>query len=186
MKNVMLIQISILFVLSVIFYLFAGPALAIIFSIIWIDKALLPLLKFTGNVGFELTTIPVVLIGIIYGPVFGFIFGFLIVALVGGIINIIAWKISPPIGEVQWPPLIPSPDHLADGLVAGLAGLLISFTPLVGVVLVCVIVKSFLLAIKEKLMMGYINYFARVMNIIIDFVIVWYFQDYLFTLLALG
>ena len=183
--KIMLLQLILLLIVFAIFYIFVGPALAIIFTIVWIDKSLLPLLKFTGYIGFELTTIPIILVGIIYGPVFGFIFAFLIVALIGGILNLLSWKISSPLAEITWPPIIPSPDHFADGVTAVVAALTINSLPFLGTILLCSIVKNFYVAIKDKFTLGFINHFPRILSVIINFAIAFHFREHFLAMISL-
>jgi hypothetical protein len=182
MKKELMLQVGIFIILSIAFYFLWGPSLILIFAIIWVDKSLLPHLKFSAQMGLELTTVAVILTGAIYGPVFGFLFAFFFVALVGGILNLISWKVSRP-PEVEWPPLIPSPDHLIDGMIALLSGLLISVAPFLTVSLVCILVKTGLASIKERFMAGYVNIFARAINIVVSLFIIFYFQDYFLALI---
>lgn len=179
----MIVEILILAAVSTVFYFYVGPALAVIFTIIWVDKALIPLLKFAGNFGFELATIPMALVGIVYGPVFGFVFGFLIVTFVGGILYMISWKISPPI-DIGWPPLVPSPDNLIDGLVAAVAGSLAGL-PFIMAMTIAIFSKAAFVSVKQQLMEGYVNFFERAMNFAINFLIVWYFQAHFLAIVSL-
>ncbi|TAL48275.1 hypothetical protein EPN87_00905 [archaeon] len=182
--KVLLLQTAILAVVSTLFYFLVGPRLAVIFVLIWVDKALIPLLRFAGYFGFEMATLPAILIGMSYGPMFGFLFSTVAVAIIGGILNIISWRIVSPL-DIGWPPLLPSPDHFIDGIVSVIAGILPRTFPFILVVLICVLVKNAMAAVKQQGMEGYVNYLDRGMNVGVNLIVAWLYQGAFLYILSL-
>ena len=74
---------------SVIFYLIGGFGFSIIYLMLWIDKIIFGELKSPLYLGFELYSLPTILVGIMYGPLNGFLFGFFVVPIVLGMIDLI-------------------------------------------------------------------------------------------------
>jgi hypothetical protein len=160
-------------VISLIFF---SHIFAIAFFLIWLNKIISGYTRgATESFGIELVTMPMVLIGFFHGPVVGFVFGFAVSAFM----DIIKWLINPPF-EVNWPPLIPSPDSLIDGtvgLIAALLGGLMSFF-FVGVI--CTIAKNVLIPIKDGLIYGIPVKPAFIFNIVINLFLALAFQELFF------
>ncbi len=93
-----------------------SPAFGIIFLMLWIDKIILRTVT-PSAFGIELVTISTVLAGIAHGPIAGVAVIFLIPMLEG-----VKYIIIPT--NQEWPPFVPSPYNLIDGLVVTVAWLL--------------------------------------------------------------
>ncbi len=128
-----------------IFSLFSGLLLGIIFILLWIDKIILGILGLPGKFGIEFVTISTVLLGMEYGPINGFVFALIVIPLVEGAKYNITGLPS------EWPPFVPSPDHVIDGTVAVIAWLLLGFELLI-VVIICLIAKYAMQYAKSFLM----------------------------------
>ncbi len=129
----------------------AGLPAAIIFAILWFEKVKLGVFQgMLAEMGIEFATVPIIFIGILYGPVAGFIIGFFGMPLMDSI----RWLISPPKYSGGWPPVVPGPDSLADGLTAAVAGLLIQALPFSFAAPLAVIARNIILPVKDMMTYG--------------------------------
>ncbi len=156
-----------LFLGILISLIFFGYHLAAAFFISWLSKVLSGYTRRgTESFGIEFMTVSVVLVGVHYGPTIAFVFGFVVLA----IIDVISWLINPPF-EAMWPPLIPGPDTLIDGLIGVVAGIIGNSLPFTFAVLVCVIIKNILVPLKDSLIYGMPIKPVFIFNIVISVVI---------------
>ena len=113
-----------------IFYVFGGTPIVIIFLIIWFEKIIIFGTPVLDNVT-DFTTISMALVGIIYGPIASIAFGLILFPILEGAKNVM----SPfPIDRV---PFVPAFPNIIDALTGIIAWLLRGFSlPWIIVILV--------------------------------------------------
>lgn len=147
--------------------LFFGYHLTAAFFIAYLSKVLSGYTRRgTESFGIEFLTVSVVLVGVHYGPTIAFVFGFVVLA----IIDLVSWFINPPF-EATWPPVIPGPDTLIDGLIGVVAGIIGNSLPFTFAVLVCVVIKNILVPVKDSLIYGMPIKPVFIFNIVISVVV---------------
>jgi len=139
----LLIPLNLVF--GFIFFGLFGLALAIIFAIIWFDKSVL---WFFNSLGIELTTIAMIMIGIIYGPLVGFFFALVVLPVLEGMKTFYL-----PAASGGWPPFIPQPYHVLDGMVAAIAWFM-KDSPLFLIMLVAVFLKCPATGLIDEFVVG--------------------------------
>jgi len=130
----------------------AGVPAAVIFALLWLEKVISAMSQgIVGELGIEFYTVPLIFAGILYGPVAAFFIGFVGMPL----LDSVKWLISPPKFTGGWPPMVPGPDSVVDGLVGAIAGMLAyaSF-PLEILIPVAVILKVVIATAKDMLVYG--------------------------------
>src|SRR3989338_8998742 len=111
-----------------------GPLLTIIFVLLWIDKIIIEAVKIPRYLGIEFATVSMIVIGIVHGYLIGFLFALIVIPILEGIRQLFIP------GNDEWPPFVPSPSHVADGIVALIAFVLRS-SPLVIIFIVALLIK---------------------------------------------
>ena len=125
-------------------YVVAGPALALIWVVLWFDRVFIGYTRIAYDFGLELVTSSMILIGMIYGMSFSFLFGFFMYPVLDGF----RWIVAPPFTP-EWPPLMPSPDSVIAGATGVIAGLLIGYMPFFYVAFITLIVRIPVVVAKD-------------------------------------
>ncbi len=159
-----------LFTGLLIFYIFGGIPLVIVFLLLWTDKVIFGILRFPNPFGIELVTISTIILGIAYGPVFGFFFSLIFIPIIEGIKHFFI-KV-----HVEWPPFIPSIAHLSDAIVAAIVGVLRS-QPLTHILFVILPVKYLLDGVESMMHRKPVNFIYILANAAFNIIIIVRFQD---------
>ncbi len=159
-----------LFTGLLIFYIFGGIPLVIVFLLLWTDKVIFGILRVPGAFGIELTTVSTVILGIAYGPQFGFFFALILIPMIDGIKHFFI-KV-----HVEWPPFIPSVANVSDGLVAVVAGIMKGY-PLPIIAFVALPVKYLFFFAENIIHRKPPNLMWLLGNIAFNVIIIMKFQD---------
>ena len=142
-----ILAISSLLVGFLISFVFVDLKFSIIYFLIWFDRVLISYTRFLWEFGIETYTVPIAFTGILYGPVWGFLVGFLLLP----VMDVIRYIIVPPMQQVIWPPIIPSPDSFVDGVPGIVTGLLHTFLSLTPLIFIATTLKIIGVIMKDKI-----------------------------------
>jgi hypothetical protein len=134
----------------IICFIIGGLKLAIVYTMLWIDKIIIGKLKKPLEFGIELYSLPAILVGIAYGPATGFLFGFLAIPIIAGFLDVVPCLVCE-FHELDtgWGPFIPSFESVISGIIGAIAGLLGQFLPFIFIVAICILVRFFISVIKD-------------------------------------
>lgn len=158
-----------LFTGLLIFYIFGGTPLTIVFLLLWIDKVIFGMLRILNPFGIELVTVSTIILGIAYGPVFGFFFSIIFIPMIEGIKHLFIKVYA------EWPPFIPSVAHLSDAIVAAIVGVLRS-QPLTQILFVVLPVKYVLDVVENMIYRKPVNIIYILVNAAFNIIIIVNFQ----------
>ncbi len=128
-------------------YFLSGIALALIFLLIWVDKAIIGYTGILHRFGIELTTVTTVFLGLLFGALFAFVFSLVVIVLAHGF-----KRISFPSMPGEWPPFVPYPYNFIDAVGAATAAIVkMSVLPALLIVLA---VKVVLYIIVDRMAFG--------------------------------
>ena len=133
--------------LGILFSLLGGLMLAVIFVLLWIDKIIIEAVKIPRYLGIEFATVSMIVIGIVHGYLIGFLFALIVIPILEGIRQLFIP------GNDEWPPFVPSPSHVADGIVALIAFLLRNNSLFI-IFIVALIIKYAINIFKDVAILG--------------------------------
>jgi len=155
-------------------FIIGGKSLIIIFLLIVINKVVLDQLRINSYLGLEIITLVDVLTGIIYGPKFAFIFCFIALP----ILDILRFVYAPPL-DVYWPPLLPSIESFVDGIIGAIAGIMSGHFSFLVILISCVILKSSMFMIKDKIIGESIFFLANILRVVFYLFLGIFIQQYI-------
>lgn len=126
-------------------FLLGGLPLALIYFVLWFDKAVIGMGGgMIRKIGIDLTTIVAVATGVLYGPVAGFFLILIFVPVFQAARDLLIGM------ESEWPLFVPSPWTLGYAIGAVGAGLLSGTNPFF-VVIVALVIETIVFFVYEKL-----------------------------------
>ena len=164
---------------SVIFYLIGGFGFSIIYLMLWIDKIIFGELKSPLYLGFELYSLPTILVGIMYGPLNGFLFGFFVVPIVLGMIDLIyTLLLGGHLVDTGWELFFPSPESTVVGILGVIAGVFGPHMSLLAIIVNCMAIR-FILSILRDVIFDTPNIISYIINFGLTTWIAVIFQNFL-------
>ena len=173
---------STLFLGTALLYFIGGPAMAVAYAILWLDKIVFGMLGPIRYLGVEFTTIGTIILGIAYGPVAAFLFSIVVIPLLHS-----SKYVFLPLPQPEWPFFIPHPNNIVDAIGALCAGLLwaLGVKELLILTAIVVIIKDAGYGVSEKMMFGKpVDYFSAVMYLIFNGLLAYQFGAAILSLAA--